>query len=132
MFSPEVFVGGGNFIGFAVGGNFAVFNEDGAVTELTDVFHGMGDEDDSLVAMKAGEIIITFSLKAASPTARTSSRMRDIAAGADSNREGKADLHAGRIILSLASMKGSSSAKRTISSYMGVHVFVREAEEGAV
>ncbi len=76
MFSPEVFVGGSNFIGFAVGGNFAVFNEDGAVTELTDVFHGMGDEDDSLVAMKAGEIIITFSLKAASPTARTSSRMR--------------------------------------------------------
>lgn len=132
MFSPEVFVGGGNFIGFAVGGNFAVFNEDGAVTELTDVFHGMGDEDDSLVAMKAGEIIITFSLESSIADSENFVENEDIAAGADSNREGKADLHAGRIIFEFGVHEGLELSEADDFVIHGVHVFVREAEEGAV
>lgn len=41
--APELEVGISDFGGGAFFEDFAVLNEDGAVTELADVFHGVGD-----------------------------------------------------------------------------------------
>ena len=45
---PKLSVGVGDFFGIAILDNFAVFDEDGAVAIFTDIFHGMGDQNDGL------------------------------------------------------------------------------------
>ena len=60
---PEVFVSLSDVVGLAVGGDGAVFNQDGAVAKAADVFHAVSDEDDGLVAVKAGEVLVTFLLE---------------------------------------------------------------------
>lgn len=59
------------------------FDENGAIAELTDVFHGVGDEDDGLVAMEAGEIIVTFSLEFGVADGENFVENKDVALGAD-------------------------------------------------
>ena len=80
---PEVFVGGGDCFGFAIGGDFAVFNQDGAVAELTNVFHGVGDENDGLVAVETGEIVVTFFLEFGVADGENFVENKDVALGAD-------------------------------------------------
>ena len=45
---PEFGVGIGDFFGVTILDDFAVFDKDGAIAKFTNVFHGVGNEDDSL------------------------------------------------------------------------------------
>lgn len=94
-------VGFSDFFGGAGNGDFALFEHDGTVTEAQDVIHGVSDEDDGLLTVEGGEIIITFFLEGGVADGKDFIEDEDIAFGTDSDRESEANLHTGRIIFEL-------------------------------
>ncbi len=61
--APEGLVGVGDFLGVAIEGDFAVFDEDGAVAVFDDVAHVVSDQDDGLFALDGVEIVGAFLLE---------------------------------------------------------------------
>lgn len=129
---PEVFVGGGDCFGFAIGGDFAVFNQDGAVAELTNVFHGVGDENDGLVAVEAGEIVVTFFLEFGVADGENFVEDEDITARTDSNRKGETNLHTRGIVFKLGIHEGFKLGKTDDFVIHGSHFTIGKTEKGAV
>lgn len=59
----EFGVGFGDFFRGAGNGDLSLLEHDGAIAKTQDVIHGMGDEDDGLLAVERSKIIITLFLE---------------------------------------------------------------------
>ena len=60
MLFPESKIGFGDFFRVTFGGDFAVFDHNGTITELANVFHRVGDKYDSSVTFKRTELVVTL------------------------------------------------------------------------
>lgn len=128
----ELSVGFGDLFGATSTGDMAILKHDGAIAEAKDIFHGMGDEDDGLLAVERGEIIITFLLEGSVTNGEDFVKDEDVALGADSNREGEADLHTGRVVFELLVHKIFELGEFDNIVIHSGDLGITEAEHGAV
>ncbi len=130
---PELEVGVGDFVWFAVFDDFSVVNKNGAGAEAADIFHGMGDKDDSLVVvLEAFEILVAFLLEGGVADGEDLVEKKNVAAGADGNGKGEADLHAGRIIFKFLVLEIFELGEFPNIVVHFVHFGVRKAEQSAI
>ena len=92
----------------------------------------MGDENDGLFAVEAGEVLVALLLEGGVADGEDFVEDEDVALGADGNGEGEADLHAGGVVLEFGVHEGLEFGEADDFVVHGVHLFVGEAEEGAV
>ncbi len=130
--APELGVGGGDLFGVALEGDFAVFDQNGAVAVFADTIHGVGDENDSLLAFDSLEIIITFLLEGSVTDSEDLIEKQDVTFGANGNGKGEADLHAAGEVFEFLIHERLELGKFDDFVVHFVHFFVGEAEHGTV
>ena len=92
----------------------------------------MGDENDGLLAVEAGEVLVALLLEGGVADGEDFVKNEDVALGADGNGEGEADLHTRGVVFEFGVHEGFKFSEADDFVIHGVHLLVGEAEEGAV
>ena len=133
MLFPEFEIGIGDFTRVAVFDDFAVFDKNGAVAELADIFHGMGDEDDGLVAVsQTGEVIVAFFLEGGVADGKNFVEEQDVTASANSDGKGEANLHTAGVVFEFLILEIFELGEFPNVVVHGVHFFVAKSKQCAI
>ena len=93
----------------------------------------MGDKNNGLfVVFKINKVIVAFLLEGGVADGEDFIEEQDVTAGANGDREGQANLHAGRIIFELLVLKIFELGKFPNIVIHGVYFFIAKTEESAV
>ena len=93
----------------------------------------MGDEDDGLVVfLEVFKVFFTFLLEGGVTDGEDFVEKEDVAAGADGDREGEADLHTGAVIFQLLVLEFFKFGEFPNVVVHFIHFLVRETKKSAV
>ncbi len=92
----------------------------------------MGDENDGLIAVKGFKIVVALLLEGGVADGEDFVEKENVAFGADGDREGEANLHAGRKVFEFLVHELLEFGELDDFVIHGVHFAIRKAKQGTV